>query len=68
MNYALDTPIKRNVYVPEKNETPQAPVEQPKKNTELDQTFRNLQWLFHKPQEHAVFPMQPQAVKIEKKK
>jgi hypothetical protein len=68
MDYALNSPTKRQLYIPEKNETPHAPVEQPKKNTELDQTHRNLQWLFHKPQEHAVFPVQSQAVKIEKKK
>jgi hypothetical protein len=27
-----------------------------------------MQWLFHKPQNAAIFPVQSQAVKIEKKK
>ena len=68
MDYALNSPITRKVYVPEEDEVGFAPVEQPKKNTELDQTHRNMQWLFHKPQQHAVFPVEAQAVKIEKKK
>jgi hypothetical protein len=52
-NYALDTPIKRKVYVPEEDSIPFAPV---KHSTETDQTHRKMNWLFHKPQEHAVFP------------
>ena len=67
-NYALDSPINRKVYVPGEDEIPFAPVEQPKPAHERDQTHRNMQWLFHKPQQHAVFPVQAQAVKIEKKK
>jgi hypothetical protein len=35
---------------------------------ETDQTHRNMQWLFHKPQNVAIFPIEAQAVKIEKKK
>ena len=68
MNYALDSPINRKVYVPDRDEVPFAPVEQPKPAREQEQTHRNMQWLFHKPQNHAFFPVQPQAVKIEKKK
>ncbi len=67
-NYALDSPINRKVYVPGESEIPFAPVEQPKPAQEQDQTHRNMQWLFHKPQNHSVFPVQPKAVKIEKKK
>jgi len=67
-NYALDSPINRKVYVPGEDEIQFAPVEQPKPAHEQDQTHRNMQWLFHKPQQHAVFPVQSQAVKIEKKK
>lgn len=67
-NYALDSPITRKVYVPGEDEIGFAPVEQPKPAHEQDQTHRNMQWLFHKPQQHAVFPIQSQAVKIEKKK
>jgi len=50
MNYALDTPISRKVYVPEEDEVPFAPVAQPLPSTETDQTHRKMQWLFHKPQ------------------
>lgn len=67
-NYTLDTPIKRKVYIPGESEIPFAPVEYPKPSQEQDQTHRNMQWLFHKPQNHAVFPVQSKAVKIEKKK
>jgi len=67
-NYALDSPINRKVYVPGEDEIPFAPVTAPKNAAETDQTHRNLTWLMHKPQDHAVFPVEPTAVKIEKKK
>ncbi len=67
-NYALDSPLKRKVYIPGEDEINFAPVSEPKKSTELDQTHRNMTWLFHKPRDHAVFPVEPKAVKIEKKK
>jgi hypothetical protein len=68
MNYSLDTPINRKVYVPGRDETPFQPVEFPKIPQETDQTHRNMQWLFHKPQNNAIFPIEPMADKIEKKK
>jgi hypothetical protein len=49
MNYALDTPTKRNIYVPE-NDIPFSPAYQPKPASETDQSFRNMTWLHHKPQ------------------
>jgi hypothetical protein len=67
-NYALDNPIKRKVYLPGEDDVGFAPIKEPMKNSETDQTHRNLTWLFHKPREHAYFPIQPTAVKIEKKK
>lgn len=67
-NYSLDTPIQRKVFVPGVDEIPFAPVEYPKTSAETDQTHRNLTWLFHRPQDAAVFPVQSKAVKIEKKK
>ncbi len=67
-NYALHNPIKRKVYLPGEDDVGFAPIEEPMKNSETDQTHRNLTWLFHKPREHAYFPIQPTAVKIEKKK
>lgn len=48
-NYSLDTPIKRNVYVPE-TEVPFAPAYQPPNPSELDQSHRQFTWLYHKPQ------------------
>jgi hypothetical protein len=48
MNYAVDTPIKRNMYVPE-NDIPFAPAYQPKPPSETDQSFRNMTWLNHRP-------------------
>ena len=67
-NYYMDSPINRKVYVPGESDIPFAPVSAPKNPAEVDQTFRNMTWLMHKPQDHAVFPVQPTAVKIEKKK
>ncbi len=67
-NYALDNPITRKVYVPGVDDIPFAPVKEPMKNSETDQTHRHLQWLFHKPQDVAIFPIESKAVKIEKKK
>ena len=66
-NYSLDTPIKRKVYVPGRDETPSQPVSSEKLPQEVDQTHRNMQWLFHKPEYVAIFPIESQAVKIEKK-
>jgi hypothetical protein len=68
MDYALNTPVKRNLYVPEKIENPEALKEQPIKPTEVDQSQRAMPWLFNNPQQGAIFPVKPQAVKIEKKK
>lgn len=68
MNYALDSPIQRKVYVPGEDEIPFQTIHYPKNSQETDQTHRNMQWLFHKPQQHAIFPVEAKAVKIEKKK
>jgi hypothetical protein len=67
-NYVLDSPIKRKVYVPGEDEIQFAPVSIPKPSADTDQTHRSLTWLFHRPQDASVFPVQPKAVKIEKKK
>jgi hypothetical protein len=52
MNYALDTPIKRSVYVPPEPQTYTVPPH-PSNNT---QDHRIFNWLYHKPQNHAIFP------------
>lgn len=65
MNYALDTPIKRKVYVPD-NDIPFAPAYQPAPPQELDQTHRKMTWLFHRPQDAAVFPKPPESGRTSK--
>jgi len=64
MNYALETPIRRQVHVP-KDES--LKIQQPKHTTETDQTHRSMSWLFHRPADHSVFP-EPQSARMEKKK
>ena len=64
-NYALDTPLNRKVYVPGEDDINFAPAVP---SSEIDQTHRQMKWLHHKPQAHAIFPSQPIAVKTEKKK
>lgn len=66
MNYSLDTPIKRKVYVPD-NDIPFAPAYTPAPTTETDQTHRKLTWLFHRPQDAAVFPLQTESARQKKK-
>jgi len=66
-NYALDSPVNRKMYVPGEDDINFAPVV-PQTNSEVDQTHRQMKWLHHKPQNHAIFPQPPIAVKIEKKK
>jgi len=68
MNYALDSPLVRKMYVPGESETPFAPVTYPKPSTESDQTHRHLTWLFHKPQDGAIFPMKAKSARLDKKK
>jgi hypothetical protein len=65
MDYSLNTPIKRQVYVPD--DVPFAPVFQPKPPAETDQSHRKMTWLFHRPQDHAVFLSQPESARDKKK-
>jgi hypothetical protein len=60
-NYQLDSPINRKVYVPGEDDLPVAPVTAPKHTTETDQTHRHMTWLKHKPQDHAIFPVESQS-------
>ena len=52
MNYALDTPIKRSVYVPPEPQTYTVPPHP----SNYTQDHRIFNWLYHKPQNHAIFP------------
>jgi hypothetical protein len=65
MNYALDTPTRRALYTPQEHEAHKLVL--PPHTPETDQSHRGLQWLFHKPQEHAIFPAQPASGRFEKK-
>ena len=67
-NYALDTPFNKKIYVPAAHVQSYAPATQPKHSTEEDQTHRNLNWLFHRPQDHSFFPIKPQSARIDNKK
>lgn len=69
MNYALNTPvINKKVYVPDEDYTGFAPVYQPPHTTETDQTHRKMTWLFHKPQNHVIFPKEAESARLDKKK
>lgn len=66
MNYALDNPIKRNLYVPE--DVPFAPAYTPPNPTELDQTYRAMTWQFDKRQQIIGTQQPPKSGRLEKKK
>ena len=57
MNYALDTPIKRTVFKPQEEKA----VQQAPHTSNQTQDHRIFQWLHHKPQTHAIFPLTPQS-------
>jgi hypothetical protein len=67
-NYALDNPVNRKMYIPGDSESTATPISWPAHSTETDQTHRRMDWLLHKPQDHAIFPAKSEAVKIQKKK
>ena len=64
MNYALNTPIRRQLHIP-KDES--LKIQQPKHTTETDQTHRFMTWLFHRPADHVILP-DPHSARMEKKK
>ena len=55
MNYALDTPIKKPMWIPEDPK----PVQLPPHTSNETQDHRRMTWLHHKPQKHAIFPVEP---------
>lgn len=66
-NYALDTPIKRSVYVPD--DVPFAPAYTPPNPPETDQTHRGMTWQFDKRQQIIGVNIQyPKSARLEKKK
>jgi hypothetical protein len=66
MNYALDTPIKRNVYVPD--DVPFAPAYTPPNPTEIDQTHRKMTWQHDNRQKVVGTQPKPQSARADKKK
>lgn len=68
MNYSLDTPIKRKVFVPD-NDVPFAPAFSPPNTTETDQTHRAMTWQ-HDNKQKAIASNTgyPQSARLEKKK
>ncbi len=67
-NYALDTPIKRNIYVPD-TDIPFAPAFSPPNPPETDQTHRYMTWRLDNREK--VFDVNisfPKSARLDKKK
>ena len=67
MNYALNTPIKRNVFVPE-NDIPFAPAFVPPNSAETDQTHRSMVWQHDNRQKVIGTQAKPESARLDKKK
>ena len=67
MNYALNTPIKRNVVVPE-NDIPFAPAFIPPNAAETDQTHRTMTWQHDNRQKVVGTHPKPESARLDKKK
>ena len=65
MNYSLDSPIKRKVYVPEKESGYKPDI---KHNSQLDQTHRNMTWQYDNRQQIIGNRSVPESARLEKKK
>jgi len=66
MNYSIDTPIKRNVYVPD--DTPFAPAFVPPNPAETNQAHRNMTWQHDNRQKIVGTQQKPVSARAEKKK
>ena len=66
-NYALDTPVKRKLYLPD-NDIPFSPAYTPALPQESDQTHRAMTWQFDKRQQIVGTQEQPKSARLEKKK
>lgn len=67
MNYALDTPIKRNIDI-SGLDVPFAPAFSPPNPPEIDQTHRAMTWQFDKRQHIIANNEHPKSGRLEKKK
>jgi len=67
MNYAINTPVKRNVFVPE-NDLPFAPAFVPPSTAETDQTHRAMTWQHDNRQKVVGSQPKPESARLDKKK
>jgi hypothetical protein len=66
MNYALQTPIKRDIVIPH-DPTPFAPISQ-QHSSQIDQTHRNMTWQHDSRQKVIANQPIPESARSEKKK
>jgi hypothetical protein len=67
MNYSLDTPVNRKLYVPD-IDTPFAPAYTPSNPSELDQTHRKMTWQHDSRQKVIGTQPKPESARADKKK
>jgi len=67
MDYALNTPTKRNVFIPE-NDIPFAPAFVPPNAAETDQTHRTMTWQYDNRQKIVGTHLKPESARLDKKK
>lgn len=65
MNYALQTPIKKDIFIPD-DPTPFAPFSQ--HSSQIDQTHRNMTWQHDSRQKVIANQPIPESARSEKKK
>jgi hypothetical protein len=67
MDYALNTPIKRNIFIPD-GDIPFAPAFTPLNPSETDQTHRNLTWQHDNRQKVVGTHSKPESARLDNKK
>ena len=67
MNYAINTPVKRGLYVPE-NDIPFAPAFVPPNPAETNQAHRRMVWQHDNRQKTIASMNMPQSARADKKK
>jgi len=67
MDYALNTPITRNINIPE-NDVPFAPAFVPPNPSESDQTHRRMTWQHDNRQKVIGTQPNPESARLDKKK
>jgi len=67
MNYAINTPVKRELFIPD-NDTPFAPAFVPPNPAETNQTHRNMTWQHDNRQKVIGTQLKPLSGRADKKK